>query len=154
MITCGIDPGIRGGVAFIDEEDPVLAVPLPKLVRIIDVVELCAILNSMAPRIVYIEQQVIMQGQKGALSLGANYGRVLAAVEMCRLPHRIVTPVQWKAKAGFIPKLTPAEKKEAAFEICRRTFGGDIMAQLNLTVPRDGPNEALLLAHYGPMCKT
>lgn len=149
MIVAGLDPGLKGGIAFMDEDDPLMAAPMPKLKSIVDVVELSNMMKSMEPRRVYIERQSILAGQGAALTIGSNYGRLLAVCELLGVPYTLVTPGQWKKRCGFPTGCKGKEKAEAAFELVRRDFGDPVVQKLGLKVTRDGPVEALLIAKYG-----
>jgi hypothetical protein len=149
MLICGIDPGLKGGIAFIDEDTPVMVAALPVINRKADVLQLATLLDTMNPRKVFIERQTILSKQGGALTIATNYGRLLATLELARLRYKEVSPSEWKKKAGFRPKLKGKEKQEAAYEIARREFGDRTLQRLKLEVKDDGPVEAMLLAHFG-----
>lgn len=150
MIVCGIDPGVHGGVSFVQDEDRILgAWPMPILVRDVDAMELRGLLMTVGADKVVVELQSVRNAQAGALRIGANYGRLLATVELLGLPCREVTPAVWARKAGIPPKLKPGrEKKDGSFAAARRTWGAAFDA-LGLKRSQDGPVDALLIARYG-----
>lgn len=149
MIVAAIDPGLKGGVAFFDERTPVMVTKMPKLKSVIDVVELAAMFEMMQPKMTVVERQSIRAGQGAALTIGANYGRILATLEICRLPYRLVTAAQWKKRAGFPHGAKGKEKQEAAYELARREFGDKVLQEFRLKVTTDGPVEAMLMGIHG-----
>lgn len=147
MIIAGIDPGQSGGVAFVDGTS-LTTYPMPVLDKRVQVNEVITLLDMMAPSLVVVELQSIRNGQAGALAIGANYGRVLAAIECLGLPHRIVSPISWNKRAGIPAGLSGRPKKEASYAVAKRTWGKAFDA-LKLPISKDGQYEALLIAYYG-----
>ena len=148
MTICGIDPGQKGGIAFLKGTAIEAVHPMPVLDKKIDVRALIVMLEIMGPDLVVIEQQSIRPMQSGAMAIGANYGRLLACVEALSLPHRIITPAQWNKAAGIKAGLTGRAKKEASYALCRRTWGA-AFDRLGLRPAQDGQYEAALIARFG-----
>lgn len=145
----GIDPGQSGGVAGVDMDgDPVFAVKMPIADKKVDVIDLILRLDLHEPDRVWIESQTIMARQKGAMAIGANFGRVMASVEYLRLRHKQVTPTQWNKAIGIPAGLKGRAKKEASYAACGRLWGRDF-DRLGIRPAQDGLYEALLIARYG-----
>lgn len=145
----GIDPGQKGGVAVLRDPETILHVePMPILAKEVQTGALYALLDAYAPHTAVIERQSIMGGQRGAMAIGSNFGRILAAVEIARVPYTLVTPTVWNRRAGIPPKLTGRAKKEASFEAAQRTWGS-AFDRLGLRPTQDGLVEALLIARFG-----
>lgn len=148
MIICGIDPGQSGGVAMIEDNAILYTTAMPVLNKIVVVPELVTMLDTYNPDRVLIELQGIRGGQRGAMAIGANYGRILAAVEYLELPYRVITAPVWNRRAGIPAKLKGKEKKEASFAAAKREWG-ESFTKLGLRPTQDGPVEALLIARFG-----
>ena len=83
------------------------------------------------------------------MTIGTNFGRLLASCEATGRAYKVISPTNWKRKAGIKPKVTGKEKKEVSFECCRRTFGVEAVQRMNLRVNSDGQCDALLIGYYG-----
>lgn len=152
MLTLGIDPGITGALAIIDQHgDIVLLEELPTLSngqgrvkRSIDPAGLCHLLRIYAPdiRAAWIEQVSGRPGQGVAsvFSLGHSAGAIAGVIAALGIPHHPVTPTTWKRAAGL-----PTADKEEARALATRLFPA-----VPLHRKRDhNLAEALLIAWYG-----
>jgi Holliday junction resolvasome RuvABC endonuclease subunit len=150
---CGIDPGLLGGIGFLDLEDgkltscASLAMPVNswraaiagKTHNTIDVVRLHEHIASQEPDQLVIEQQRGYPNQSSVSghTSGTNYGLILS-LSLLRIPMTLVQPDQWKKKLGL-----SADKQEA-IDLAREIFGP-------AAPKRDGPAEALLIAWYSTL---
>ena len=104
MIVCGIDPGKTGGIAFYDTlRDVIMSshkMPLTPDKRI-DVCAIQDLLIAANPARVCIEMQSLYRHQGGGMTIGANYGRLTAVVELCGFPLVEVEPKKWQATLGI-----------------------------------------------------
>lgn len=146
MIIGGIDPGLKGGIAIIDD-NKAFTYPIPISGKDINVSALVETLRSHKVELVVSEQVHSMPGQGVAstFSFGKGYGMVLGAVMGAGIPLELVTPQKWK---GSVLSGT-AKDKDAAIDFCTRRY-----PQVNLILPRcrkqhDGMADALCIAHYG-----
>ena len=96
---------------------------------------------------VTLELQRVMGGQGGGLTIGCNWGRLRALVELEGIPHQIITPVQWSKYFKIPAKLPAKEKKQHSFAAARRIWG-DAFNDLKIGVSKDGMVDALLIARY------
>ena len=145
----GIDPGQKGGVALLSDPDTILRVEaMPILNKEVQSGWLYALIDAFCPSQVIVERQMIMSGQRGAMAIGSNFGRILAAIEIASVPYTLVTPTSWNRRAGIPAKLKGKDKKEASFAAARRTWGRQF-DRLGLRPTQDGQVEALLIARYG-----
>ena len=112
MITCGIDPGMTGGIAFIDDDGltvykmPVYEITKGKSKRKrIDIHKLNEIMRYHAPDHVTIEQVSAQpgNGSAAAFTYGFGCGVIEAVVQCGGHPFTYVTPQRWK-KAMQCPK--------------------------------------------------
>jgi Holliday junction resolvasome RuvABC endonuclease subunit len=105
----GIDPGLHGGLAMLNKGlDIVTFHAMPVKDKDVDsnsmwdwLLELMmTIMASGTPAHevrVFLEKQQIRSNQKGAMRIGANYGRIIAVLEFLDLDVTEVTPQAWKS---------------------------------------------------------
>ena len=143
----GIDPGLAGGVGVVGAGGPIEAHPMPRLGKAVDVRSLRDILGQYSGVFVQviIEQQSIRPRQSGAMTIGANYGRLLGLLEADAWPYHVVTPAQWNRALKIPSGLTGTAKKQAAYKVAQDRWGH----VLDLRPQNDGQVEALLIAEYG-----
>jgi len=115
MITIGIDPGITGAIAALDNGKIVDIADMPTMGRTngkgheIDPYELTSIILGMkngADLTVVIEQVSAMPGNGGTsmFHFGESVGIILGVCGALQLPVRRVRPQIWKKKAGLSGK--------------------------------------------------
>lgn len=160
MITVGIDVGLTGAVAALDQHgDIVYLADLPiakhrslkwvdgeKLyAMLMHIKTLCGVLGGEA----YIEHIHAMpeMGSVAANSKGLTLGSVLSIVQLAKLPYTLVVPSVWKRALGLLsPGATDREKKQLSLDAANNIFSGTG----SLARKKDnGRAEALLIAYYG-----
>jgi crossover junction endodeoxyribonuclease RuvC len=157
MAYIGIDPGLSGGIASIENDGEVHTVPMPIMGsgkdRAIDCVELVEWIigpfSNQQPIMVVVEKVHAMpsQGVTSTFTFGKGYGMILGALAACRLPHMLVTPQAWK-KA--ILSGVGAKDKKAAIQWCAQAYPqANLLATARSRVPHDGIADALCMAEYG-----
>jgi len=107
MKVVSFDPGLGGGVAYLDEEGRFATFPMPLKTdqlgkRSIDSVKIARFLQTIAPDFVCIEQ-LGMYGNKSGLSVaisGQNWGRIVGLVEAMKTPYFIVDSKKWQRAIG------------------------------------------------------
>lgn len=143
-LYAGIDPGLHGALVVLDEHGAPQLVwaaddkggPVPGyLVGDFDarsfVAEIRALTGRWRPLV--IETPMIMARQKGALAIGANYGQLLACLQLADVPYVRVTPAAWSRSIIGSPPTggwADGAKKQAAVDSCRRE-----LPQLGLVAP-------------------
>jgi len=97
-ILLGIDPGISGGIAFLDHNGSILATDIPVVGGEVDVDTLARHIRTMAPDVAIIERASSMpkQGVSSTFKFGVAYGALRAVVAVCEIPTHIVSPAVWK----------------------------------------------------------
>jgi crossover junction endodeoxyribonuclease RuvC len=155
-ISIGIDPGLNGAVAAIDEGFNVLALEDTPTVRakgkiLYNITAMCALLRRLAllgDPFVVLEQAQGMPGQGVSSTFSTGYGfgiwsGILGALE---LPYRSVRPSAWTREvlAG-----SPGEGKERSIGFVMRMFPGAELVPPGCRKPRDGRADALCLAYWG-----
>ncbi len=109
MLFIGIDPGVSGGIAVLNENgDPKGAFKMPETRR--DTLEaLRAVRASLMPVRAMVERvnpgvfgrgKVGKMGAVSAFTFGRNVERVLMALEAADIPYDEVLPVKWQTELG------------------------------------------------------
>lgn len=169
LITLGIDPGLRGGLAALDESGAVLLaerMPTRTVGRAVELTDgdavrrLIAALRGQAPSLyvrVFVERCSARptDGRGGAFLFGAQYGVVLDAV--AGLGHvELVTPAQWRQALGVeaVAKGLPraearAAAKAGALAYVRARWPGLALTPGRCSKPHNGIVDALCLAAFG-----
>ena len=93
----GIDPGLHGQIACIDEGGNILIYPLPHRHKQLDVVQFSTYLPTDGE--IWIEQIECRphQSVQSTRTSAMNYGKLLATFELLRLMYHEVTSRVWKA---------------------------------------------------------
>ena len=144
--SMGIDPGLKGGIAYITKGGTA-AIPMPVTGGDIDGHQIAAHLRDISPTIVIIEKVHSMpkQGVSSTFKFGMGYGLVIGVCETLGIPYRLVTPQAWKKTvlAGT------AKDKNSAVAFVRRAFPAIDLSPGRKRVPHDGMADAMCLAEYG-----
>jgi crossover junction endodeoxyribonuclease RuvC len=153
-IVIGIDPGAKGGIAFIlpspHTRDHSIAMPMAG--KDVDAGRLAALLRGATTgstlAIAYLEKVHAMpkQGVSSSFKFGESYGVVKGVLGAISLPYQLVTPQKWKKVV-----LEGTDKsKEAAIDFCRRMYPEvNLLATERSRKPHSGIADALCIAHYG-----
>jgi crossover junction endodeoxyribonuclease RuvC len=152
----GIDPGITGAIAFLQDDYmeciglydmPVMA--LGKNKHQVNAAELAKIVhnggNNEKPITVYLELVNAMPGQgvSSMFNFGMGYGVVQGVCAALGYPLVLVRPNVWKKIAGLIGK-----PKESA-----RTLAQQLYPEQDLSLKKHvGRADALLIARFGFLC--
>ena len=171
----GVDPGLKGAIAAIRLDLSEYKVwRMPILAKGIDVPGFFALLENLKSSggivagVLEKAQVMRFQGVSSALTIGTNYGLLVAGLELAHVPFEEILPSYWKkAVVGTTPRkkaastAKPEEEqlenqkkknggrtvedkkaaKELALVIARRMF-----PSLTFSSTEDGPAEALLMA--------
>ena len=141
----GIDPGKKGGIAYIDTRDD-LAVTMPYSDYYL--IELCADIHHREDAqtvMCCLEKVGAMHGQ-GVVSMftfGQGVGYIKGVLESFRIPYQEISPQKWKKEFGL------SSDKAVSAEVCRKLFPDiSLLATPRCKKPHDGMAEALLMAEY------
>ncbi len=149
MITVGIDPGLKGALAFFDDrlvevtDMPTKYEPYRgKKKKVIDALELAKLLNKYEVAHVYLER---LQGRPGSavqalLTSGIGFGIILGIIAAYELPLTRITPKEWKGA------LKLSRDKQLSISRAKELF--PYMADVFMK-SKDGRAEAALIAYYG-----
>jgi len=148
MRIMGVDPGLGGAVALIDDEmglTVVQDVPVIRLGtgRVIVEALLCEMIRNLDPHHAFVERVHAMpkQGVTSSFTFGMVYGLIRGVLSGLGVPTTLVTPNEWKRAMRM-----GADKREARI-IAGRLFPLNIKDFAR--VRDDGRAEAVLLAYYG-----
>ena len=156
MAIVGIDPGLKGGIAFYNPDKlsahrtPTVAVPYvkkgKKRTRNDMDLDACRELLSR-PDIshVFLEKVGAMPGQgvTGMFRFGQNLGHWQGLLAGMNLPYTMVTPQAWKKQAGLI------KADKGASIILARELWPDNSVEFKYKTTDEGRAEAELMARYG-----
>ena len=145
MKFIGVDPGVSGGIAFINDDGETAVTAMPKTERdIFDVIRSL----SVGPCYAVIENVHSMpkQGVASSFKFGMNYGGIFGACGALGLQTTLVTPQKWKKEilSNFEEK-----DKQAAIDYATLTFPEISLIPQGRRVPQDGIADALRIAAYG-----
>lgn len=150
MIVAGIDPGLAGAIAVVDDAGEVVVFDMPTLTLIrggrtkreIDPHALTRILSQRIDHAI-VEQVGAMpkQGVSSVFAFGKCYGIVLGVLAALSVPMTLVVPRVWKNATR-----TPSPKDGARARASQLLPGS---AHLWSRKRDDGRAEATLLALYG-----
>jgi len=148
-LTIGIDPGLHGAIAIIDQSGELVSVTdLPfvhdKSLAWVDGDALqVMLLNALSgrPARAYVERVSSMPGQGVASSFafGLGFGSVLSVLQAMLIGMVLITPATWKRSYGL------GKEKRASLHKARLMWP---RADLRL-MKHGGRAEALLIAEYG-----
>jgi hypothetical protein len=143
MIVAGIDVGLSGGIAVINELGDCDSIMTPVIDGIVDSVALSRFLAEREVEFVVIEATHSMprQGVKSTFSFGHSSGQVRAIGQLICIEPRMIRPQEWKSAWGLIKKDKTASRQLAAKVFPRA-------AEQFKRVKDDGRAEAALLAGY------
>lgn len=115
MLFVGIDPGVSGGLAAIDDAgEVVLARPLRDAGRW-DVLEFLRDCKAYDKTVAFVERVGVHKGEGplGAFTFGRQAERVEFACQVMRIPFDLVDPKTWQVLAGltYPKKAKRVEKK-------------------------------------------
>lgn len=159
MIYLGIDPGLKGGIACIQEDGSLELFPMPVIgEKEYDIYELRRILTSFRPDhgtgcFLLFERQHSKPGQglTSSLKTGIGYGILLGLVAGLEIPHQVVPAATWQRAlfTGLSAKLDTKDKSEI---VAKRLFpSADFRKSSRARKSHDGLTDAACLAYYGRM---
>lgn len=155
MNIMALDPGLRGGIAILNEEGkPVFTSEMPiinigdKGQKIMDVKSIQIIIQDHLPEYCFLEKVHSMPGQGvvSTFSFGMGYGMVMSAIILNAKHLELIYPQHWQRHVlDPIPKwetMTPKVRAKNKFT----QLWPDLAA---MDMKHDGIIDALLLAEYG-----
>lgn len=164
MLTIGIDPGIRGALAVLDDNGRMRVHDMPirprqhaaKVKNEIDPLALRRVLREFAPAdescLVLMEQLNAFIGGEGRrqgavatmASLEATKAVICTVCELSGLGVEFVSPQRWQGLFG-IKRRESEDTKKQSLRIAREIYGRDFCP----LEKHDGRADAMLIARYG-----
>lgn len=141
MIYIGIDPGKKGGYAWIWDE-AVRTMPWDDTFFPHDMHFLQAAGDGI---IACVEKVGAMPGQgvTSMFNFGKSAGYIEGVLAGLGIPYQLITPQRWKKE------YTLHNSKQKSIEVCKRLFPEvNLLPTPRSKVPSDGMAEALLMAEY------
>lgn len=153
MRIIGIDPGLSGACFFYDTETHNFCAR--RFISVdgrLDVKKFNEFIQTYSPDQIFIEK-IFLTGREGgqsAMTIGANYGRILATLELLALPYIEVTPKVWQ-RALRLTGGSRAIVKEQAKILAVKRF--TLMPFLfgKSKKPHDGCTDAACITMYGDL---
>ena len=142
MIYLGVDPGSKGGLAAIDENNNVLfAVPMSRE----NLVKYCETIKDDNV-ICCVEKVGAMPGQgvTSMFSFGKSAGFIEGVLESMSIPYQLIPPQTWKKEFSLLHK-----DKKSSIETCKKLFPGvNLIPTERSRKESDGIAESLLIALF------
>lgn len=148
MIYVGIDPGLKGGIAFISDKGEEYVIVMPSLFELASIISQWD--DDFKIKHVFLEKAHPMP-QQGVVSM-FNYGHHCGIIEgiltAFGIPYSLITPQKWQ-KEMFIGTSTAQQPKDRALAAANRIFPKQkFMASLRCKKPHDGMIDSILLAEF------
>ena len=151
MKILGIDPGITGAAFYLDTDSQEYAIHrFDKLDDKLDISSFAHFLSAYTPELVVIEK-IFLAGREGgrsAMTIGSNYGRITATLDLIGASYTEVTPRVWQKALG-LKSGSRAIVKESAKQLAVQRFGESAFLFGRSTKPHDGATDAACIAFFG-----
>jgi hypothetical protein len=151
MRVAGIDPGVSGAIALIDDSERIVA-DLPTVsvgtTKQVDPVALSQLLGAWAPERVVIEDNRA-NGGNGSIanfSMGLSMGLCIAVISLGGYPLIRCKPQEWQRSVGLAT--VPAKQRKPASAMRARELFPALAPTLQRVADHNRA-EALLIAEHG-----
>lgn len=156
MRFLGIDPGQTGGMAVLDEEGAVIAFDIMRDIHFLaqfikehfDAEGSCQVVLEKAQ--VMAKQGQGMQGTVSMFNYGVQFGEMMGALHMMKIPFELIPPQTWtKIMHRGATLSLPAKEKSKV--VVKRLFPGEDFRNpdaLKARVMHDGIMDAILIAEF------
>jgi crossover junction endodeoxyribonuclease RuvC len=145
MIYVGIDPGLKGGVSFVDNYGSMVSMPMP------DFQELKFVLRAWQAdfkiKHIFLEKAQAMpkQGVVSMFNYGCHFGMLQGLILTEGYPLTLVTPQEWQKE--MFKGATAKKAKEKALQIVRRLFPKEqFLGSIRAKRSHDGMIDSVLIA--------
>lgn len=151
MIYLGIDPGLKGGFAFIKEDGTLDLYTMPLIGdKDYDIPEIGRILRSYQSVIAVIEKQHAMPGQglSSTLKTGLGFGILQSALSVSGISYSVVPAIKWQ-KNLFVGLPKDQGTKVSSEIVAKRLFpNSDFRKSDRARRNADGLTDAACIAEY------
>lgn len=141
MTYIGIDPGAKGGIAAIINDEVYKCAPYSDT----ELLNLCKKLSEAGECKCCLEQVGAMPGQgvTSMFSFGKNFGYIKGVLEANGISYQEIRPQRWKKEFGL------NTDKKKSIDVCRHLFPTVSLRRTEKChTDHDGMAEALLMAEY------
>ena len=152
LTAIGIDPGAKGGIAFIDGEE-IKTIPMPMLGGEIDLDALhvwlmdCHYIPASNIYVLEWSQAFPKMGKAATFKFAAHWGMLRGYLAANRESYVLVRPQEWKR---LILKGYDKKRKDSSILYVKRRFPDvDLRATPKAKKPSDGIADAICMALYG-----
>lgn len=148
MIYVGIDPGQRGGLSAINEENEIIfCLPMSNDNLINSFENLKEYSESLNVGIVACIEKVSAMPGQGVTSMfnfGKGAGFIEGVLSSFKIPYQLVPPNAWKKSFSLLHK-----GKKDSIAVCKQLFpSANLLPNSRCRKDSDGMAESLLLAYY------
>ena len=142
MIYLGIDPGQKGGIAWLGKKYHTYAMP-DTTKAVLGLIQALST-GLVTTCIIEHAQAMPKQGGVSMFNYGQHYGELIGIMTALGIKIIEVRAAVWKKAMGL------TKDKDASIALCERLFPSvDLLPSDRSRKPSDGMAEALLLAEYG-----
>ena len=146
MISIGIDPGVNGGVAIIDnkwKDKAIEAVKCPDTIKdMADYLNVHCYDNIKTLCIIEKVHSFPGQGVRSVFTFGKNYGQWLGILASHDIPYKEVSPQAWMKHYGSMPRDRGQRKRHL------KHLAQSLYPSIKVTLYNA---DAILLANYSKM---
>ena len=146
MISIGIDPGVNGGVAIIDDkwkDKAIEAVKCPDTIKdMADYLNVHCYDNIKTLCIIEKVHSFPGQGVRSVFTFGKNYGQWLGILASHDIPYKEVSPQTWMKHYGSMPRDRGQRKRHL------KHLAQSLYPSIKVTLYNA---DAILLANYSKM---
>ena len=146
MISIGIDPGVNGGVAIIDDkwkDKAIEAVKCPDTIKdMADYLNVHCYDNIKTLCIIEKVHSFPGQGVRSVFTFGKNYGQWLGILASHDIPYKEVPPQTWMKHYGAMPRDRGQRKRHL------KHLAQSLYPSIKVTLYN---SDAILLANYPKM---
>lgn len=150
MKIIGIDPGLSGAIAFIEDDKLIEIIDIESSDSRINAVHLASLVQRLGPDFAVCEVVTARPGQgvTSMFTFGHGLGTITAVLATLGIPHLLIRPQAWQSHFCIeTPSSSKVEHKREIADLAEALFPG-----APLYGPRgalkDGRSDALLLARY------
>lgn len=159
MIFLGIDPGLKGALAWIRDSGETGWVPMPVvkgskgkpeydvlgLLTVLKRIETGAFVYAVSERLQPLPPA--MGGSQANYARGRALGLLEGVLVACSIPYQLVRPMDWQKV--MLAGTSGSDTKQRSIIACHRLFPMvDLLATPRCRKPHDGAADALLLADF------
>ena len=148
MRIIGLDPGQKGGIAFLSDKGLIDAFPMLLAGKELDIPGITDLILSYPKFDLAVVEKVHTMPKQGIVSSGKfmkGYGTLLGILGALKIPTILVTPQAWKKVILAGTK----KDKDAAIEYVRMKYPDFNLILPRCRKPHDGLADSICVSEYG-----